>query len=361
MNRKIIILSIAVLLVAGLILLTNNSNTTTKAQTVKIGAILPLSGDISVIGQEVRKGIELAEQEMSNATKVQMTILYEDTQSLSQTATVNAATKLLNIDLVDAGMTVIYDEGESIMPLFQNQKKPLLFLWDQNQFMNEAGEYMFSNGFSDEKMGENMASFAFSNLGVKKIAILTHPTSLTVIVSDSFAKKIKEFGGSVVFDEQIPLETTDYRSVIRKIQSRTPDGVYFVLVPPNSTQFIKQAAELGMKVSLLSFDALIQDVIDAASNASEGIYFTNIYTEAQKAGELTRKYKVRYGSDPIDVTLVSFGYDGMMKIRDAIEISKKKNISLRDALEEIYGPTRSADRVEKIFQVRNGKPVLVQE
>ena len=63
MKKEIVLPGLLIILVVSIVLI-NVSNSTkvssTDKPTIKIGAILPLSGDLAIIGQSIKKGIEFA-------------------------------------------------------------------------------------------------------------------------------------------------------------------------------------------------------------------------------------------------------------------------------------------------------------
>jgi len=352
-NTKIIIGAIIVFGVVWLGYSMSGTKKPTETGAIKIGAILPLSGNLAFFGEEIKKGVDLAVDELKREG-VDIQVIYEDDQSLSPRATANAANKLLNIDKIDVGLTMLVEESRPIAPIFNDKKIPLLVLWDSNKFIKESGEYLFSNGFSTEMAGRVMAEYARKSLGLRKIAILEHIDPWAEIIAKSFKDNFKEMGGSVVYDEKIPADTTDYRTSILKIKKLNPDGVYFPMVPMNSVRFLTQSDQLGLKSVFLTGDGFIQDVIDKSGDSSEGVYFTNIFTA--NPDDIASKYQAVYGKNPLDITLVSFGYDGVLKISEAYKKSKK---SIKGGMDMVFGENRSADKVEKIFKVVNGVAVEV--
>ncbi len=327
-----------------------------EKEAIKIGVILPLSGELAALGEEVKRGIEIAADEYINY--IPLKIIYEDDQSLVPAAAVSGAKKLLDIDKIDIGLTSVVEESKPITPLFVNKKIPLLVLWDSNKFIKEAGEYLFSNGFSTEKSAETLATYAFNDLNLRNVAIIGIIDPAMEIFSGSFKGKFENLGGKIVYNEEVMPNTADFRTSILKIKQSNPDGVYFLFMPLDNATFLMQAKQLGLRAVLLGADGMTQDAIIEAKDASEGIYFTNIHTG--KAGLLTEKYKAKYNSDPIDPTLVSIGYDGMAKAVEAVEISRKSGEPLKDSMDQIFGPSRSAERVEKIYKVVGGKAVEVK-
>jgi branched-chain amino acid transport system substrate-binding protein len=350
-TTKIVIgIIIAIIVTVVIILAMNNKNQ--KTGEIKIGAILPLTGDFSFIGEEARRGIQLAQEE-AKVNGFNASILYEDDQSLDPTSGVNAANKLINQDKIQAGLTVLVEEAKPMAPIFNNAKTPLVVMWDSNSFL-QSQEYLFGTGFSTEKTGEKMAEYAYNKLGLKKVAIAAHKDAWAEIISKSFSDKFQQLGGSIVYNQTFLPDEKDYRTAITKMKTLNPDGVYFPMLFPTSSNFLMQSKELGFNPVFMTGDAFVQDAISAAGGAAENVYFTNIYTN--ESADLIQKYKTTFGSDPIDITIVSFGYDAFNAIKNA---STKGN-TIYDGLLKTIGKNRSLDRIEKIYQVKNGSAQLAE-
>jgi len=163
-------------------------------ETVKVGALLSLSGDYAPLGAEIRKGIELAlEERIAHGKNIKVT--FEDIQTINQKAAVSAAKKLLHVDKIDIGIGMVADDAEALGPIFSVQKVPLLILWDSTERLLESGPYVFSNGFSVEKAGELGAGFIFKRLGVKRVAVISHTAAWSQTIVEAFAERFKEMGG----------------------------------------------------------------------------------------------------------------------------------------------------------------------
>ena len=353
--KKIIWAIIIIAIITGVVFLFGKGGKDVyKNETIKIGAILPLTGDLAFLGEEIKKGIDIAVLEYKDKG-VDINVIYEDDQSLSPIVAVNAANKLLNIDKINAGLTLLVEESRPIAPIFNKKEIPLLVLWDSNNFIQESGDYIFSNGFSTEIAGKSMANFAYNKLGLKTVAIIGHIDLWADIITKSFKNEFEVLGGRVVYNEQFNIDTKDYRTAILKIKQLNPNIVYFPMLPMNSVQFLTQAKQFDLKSVFLTGDSFISDAISKAGDASEGVYFTNIYTLNEN--RLFEKYKKFYNSNPVDITLVSFGYDGIIKV---VGLGNKSSKKIKENLESLFGNERSANRVEKIFQVQKGIPVEVK-
>lgn len=356
-NTKLIvgIIIILIVIVGGYFVFNKNQsvNQTTNNEPIKIGVIVPLTGPYAFLGEEIKKGVELAAEEAKNQ-EMNFAITYEDDQGNFGPGTVNAANKLVNIDKINAGITFGIEEAKPIAPIFNNAKIPLVVGWDSNDFIKGAGDYIFSNGFSTEKAGEKIAEFAYKNLSLRKVAIVSHIDAWVDIISASFKNKFTELGGSIVYNERISPEATDYKTIILKVKNSKADGVYAPTMPMNSAIFIIQAKQLGLNVPLMMGDSFVQEVIDEVKSSGEGIYFTSMI--AEKNDPVSILYKNKYQTDPYGLALAAAGYDAFKKFVD----EKITVNNVRDILLKNIGPSRTSEREEKLYQVKNGLPIEIK-
>ena len=213
MNKTIKWIGGLVIILVVIVLITSQqSGQTNITEPIKIGVITPLTGDYSIVGEEVQKGIELAVSQLGKQG-VKISVVCEDDQ-LDPKNTVTAANKLITIDKVDFVVVFSVEEAKPIFSLFNNAKIPLLVLFDSNNAIKSAGPYIFSNGFSTEKTGELMADYAFNTLKLKKIAIVSHVDEWSKIITESFKNKFIDDGGVVVYNDSVQIGTSDFRSII---------------------------------------------------------------------------------------------------------------------------------------------------
>lgn len=340
-----IIIIVIIVVLGGILFTKNSSNLQTDKTAIKVGVIIPLTGDLAIIGEELKKGIDLAISELQ-FKGLNITAIYEDDR-FDPKVTATAANKLLNIDKVNFAVTFSIEEARPIVSIFNDHKVPLVVTWDSNIFLQDASPYIYSNGFSTEKAGEIMADYAFAELNLRNVAMLSHVDAWSEIISESFAEQFKKNGGNIIYSDTAQVGTNDFRLQISKIKAQKTDGVYFPLLPFDSVSFIKQAKELKLNVPLMSGDALIQDVIDAAGNAADGIYYTNAYSGNT---QLSNLYRSKYEKDPFAIVFVESGYDALMRIGQSIDSSG----DIKSALDKVFGSSRSASKIEKIYQVKEG-------
>ncbi|TRZ64910.1 MAG: hypothetical protein D4Q79_00530 [Spirochaetia bacterium] len=333
---------------------------------IKIGASLSLTGDMAPYSEEINKGIILAIEE---AKQKGINVEYiAENDEFKPAEFVTVANKLLEVDKVNAVLTPWATAVKPTAAIFNQAKIPLLAVWDNTNYMKTAGKYIFTIGFSTEVNGRKMADYAFNTLKLKRVAVIHQSEEWSELISQSFIDKFQFLGGKIVYNEGVHLDVRDFRTPIAKTQYLNAEAIYFPLNPNANSIFLIQAKQLKFQGRLMTADGLTQDEINTAGLTSDGVYFTNVYTENTE--ELLRKYKSRYGFDSQIPAAVSMGYDGANVLLEAYKIASARNIPLRDALTTIkiqgtgsfidMNGGQYSDRVEKIYRVNNGKAVEVK-
>ncbi len=218
-----------------------------------------------------------------------------------------------------------------------------------------------------------MAEFGYTKLGLRKIAVVEHQIEWAEIIGPAFEKKFEELGGEIVFVEKVLTNEKDFRTILSKVKESGADGVYAPLIP-TADMFLRQAQEQNLGAQILSGDGMTDDVLNAAGDSAEGMYFTNLYSEDNTLlQKLEQSYGKKYSQDSPAIIFTSLAYDGMLVLKDAL--SRTENVSPEAIKTAIYtvkdlsvsgGETITLDknksftRVEKIFVVKNGMAVLAE-
>lgn len=207
----------------------------------------------------------------------------------------------------------------------------------------------------------------FIILALKKIYIIHHTDEWSQIIQSSFSKRFLQLNGTIIDVKVVNIGEKDFRTLILQAKSSNLDAIYAPLVPVDSDLFIKQLRELNYTGYILTGDGLTQDIIDAAGEASDSIYLTNLHVEqSSKLDKLIESYKEKYGEDPIDPVILSLGYDSVFVIIESVKqgsisdglykIKDYKGVSGTITINENGG----SERAERIFQVQDGHSVLIQ-
>jgi len=358
---KWIIGIVVIILVFVAVIWKQPTATSSTTQPFKIGSMIPLSGEYADLGEEVKKGADIAVAEADGRGETVEYISEDD--GLVPQKEAGAANKLTQIDQVDVAFTATVQEVKATDRIFNTAKIPLLSAWDSNEYIKTAGNYIYSVGFSTEAAGGTMAEHAYSKLGLKKISVVYIEDEWSKIITDAFEKKYRELGGTILGSEKTLGTQKDYRSLIAKAKAAGAEGIYFPLFPNYCGAFMKQARELGYKGVLMTGDSLTDGDVAIAGKAAEGAYATMLFGD--NLSHVTDTYQKMYGKAPMLPIFTAIGYDAVNTLVEAHRIAKKDNVALADALKQVKlnGAVGSIDmagkryheRIERINIVKDGK------
>src|SRR3989344_3161297 len=236
--KKVILGIIAIIVIVGVVVLArgaDNGPSITSGELIKIGAILPMTGDFAFAGEAINKGALLAIDE-AKAQGINVQYISEDDRSTAVGST-NAANKLVRTDKIHGAITATVQEVKPVAPIFASAGVPLVATWDSNDYIKTAGKDIFTIGFSTEGAGHKMAVYAKNNLKLSKVAVVAQEDEWSSLIASAFEKKFKELGGTVVVSERVQPTQKDFRTILAKIKTSGADGIYFPFLPNTIAPF----------------------------------------------------------------------------------------------------------------------------
>ena len=315
-TKIVILLIIAIVIIAGIwwgVSKKSAQTPTTQKKVIKIGAILPLTGDISSYGVDAKNAIELALEEI-NKNEKRIEIIYEDDQC-EPSKTVTAVNKLINVDKVKIILGP-FCSGSALAaaPIAQKNK---VFMLSGSATNPKLADYdlFFRTIPSDSYQGKFAAEYAYNVLKKRKVAISYAQNDYCIGLKEAFKKRFTELGGEVVLEVEHQEGATDLRTQLTKIKNSDADFIYLVPYPIDGGNFLKQAKELGIDLLILAPES-VEDpqIIEIAGKGAEGLLFTR--AKEEKNEEFINNYKSVYGKDP--GAYAAFYYDGVKILAKAL-------------------------------------------
>lgn len=319
-NKSIkIVILIVIIVLATLLLVTKNNPP--KDVGLKIGVIAPLSGNLSMFGQDFINGANLAISEISGqpdqAKKI--TLKSEDDQ-FDPKKSVSSYYNLKNTFKPNVIITFGNSADETLLPIITKDKIFSLSTFStasrSKNDSNIAFRY-FTNADIDAPLS---ADFAFSKLGLRNIAILYVQDNFGVDYNRIYSSKIKELGGNITISEQISYTQNDYRTELTKIIATHPDGVYLVGQDFQIIIAARGLRDLGYKGKIMSVGTIATSYsIGQANGVLEGVYTTAFCTDGTPES-FVKKFKETYNTKP--GFMAELGYDSIRIIAKASDNGK---------------------------------------
>ncbi len=312
----------------------------THEQTLQIGAIMPLTGDVATYGSAIRQGIELAVEKVNDEGGIggrPLTVLFEDTEADPKKG-VMATQKLISIN----GVPVIIGAVASSVtlasaPVAERNHTVLISAASSSPKITHAGDYIFRNYPSDELEGRLVADFAIRRKFMTAASI-TINNDYGNGLNDVFTKRYTEQGGTLVLVDKYLQGTRDFRDLLTKLKGNTPECVFIVGYSKELGTLVKQARELGIKAQFLStvnfYDA--QSIVTGGT-AVEGVILSSPVFDANSAKPHVRQFveafEKRFGKKP-DVWS-AHGYDALLLVASVMRSTGVDADSIKEGLYKI--------------------------
>jgi len=310
-----------------------------EANEVKVGVISPLTGPAASFGVSQKNGTELALEDINakggiNGKKV--IAVYEDSQ-LDPNKALSAFKKLVSVDKVP----VVIGQGSTteilaLAPASDQSKIILVSPGASGAKITGSGKYIFRLSPSDAFQGTMAANFA-AKKGFKKGAIIYVNNDWGNGLKDGFEKDFKLAGNEIVSSEAIEPASKDFKTVLVKIKTKSPDFVYIPIHPDQAGVLLKQAKELGAKLQFIGADSFSEkSILTVAGNSAEGVIFTMpAKTSGAAYDEFQRKYKAKFNSEASYIAAVA--YDAMVVTAKAISESGSDAEKIKQNLQGVKG------------------------
>lgn len=302
---------------------------TTEAAVIKIATVSPLSGDTKTIGNEFKRGAELAIKQYENQFKAMgheiQLVSFDDQANATHAATI---TKPIVDDAAILGVVGAYNTSVAnvIAPVFQNSNLALLTT-SSNDLLTTKGWTIY-NRLVGPNRAEALAAAQYisDEIKPKNAFVITDNTTygngLAKRVNEQLLKlKVKIEGYQGASDD------TQIAAVVKKIKSADVDLVYFGGTDAVGSDVVKALRAGGYSGPILGGAGLDSPAfIKNAGASANNVIYSTIFgpLDAFNASTLfSRMYQMQYKTKGSGVA--AYAYDGASALLQAILSNTKGN------------------------------------
>lgn len=273
---------------------------------IKIGHLTPMTGFLGALGEYATQGIKMAAEEINAAGGVmgrQLDVMSED--SVNPQVASQKAQRMIERDNVAVLMGEINSAAAlTISQVAARNKKLFMSIGARSDALRnkDCNRYTFHVDIPVTVM-VNAAGEALLREGLvkgKKIFALTSD----YLFGHDLSRQAKRFftanGGTVIGDELVPTDLTDFSPQLIKIRQARPDLVATNLGGNQVTNFVKQYAEFGLTYPVAGFNLNTADAWAAGEGNLGGIWPTVWHHELKTPGSqaFVEKFTKKYGRIP---------------------------------------------------------------
>ena len=311
------------ILVAGIVALFSAS-AYAQAKPIKLGQIIPITGEAAESGRYHRQGAELAVEKINaaggiNGRKIQ--IVLEDDQTTNPGA-VAALQKLLEDKEIPMILGSIRStQVQAMLPTINEAKIPVAIGGTNYGLTHSGSQWVFRFRPHDGMSAKVIAKFMVEELKLKKVAIVHASDAFGNGGRDMLTPAAKELGAEVVFTQGYNNQEKDYTAVVQglKKSGAVALGTYMTFSTDLGV-FARQIKQQGVQVKWVGSPSIT--AVDGRNLAGDALYgtygVTDFHVEASPTSKtFTQAYKAKYNQEP-DL-YAAWCYDAVLVFAEAMK------------------------------------------
>lgn len=194
---------------------------------VKIGLLVPFTGQYGYFGKEFADGAKVAAAEINAGGGIlghKVEIVNGDTVSdpIDAAAALN---KLVSVDHIAGIIGPQTPEIGGVQPLIDRYKLPDMFQGGSTAFDKNTDPWIWRASPSDSQLGVAMALYA-KYKGYHTAALAFDTEGSAQLLKPVVASTFKKLGGSIVADVNLTLDQSSYRSEVEKLAAAKPQVIF---------------------------------------------------------------------------------------------------------------------------------------
>ncbi len=357
--KKIIIGAIIVILII-LAVMAGRTTSEYKAsllapQTIKIGVIGPMTGGAAVYGTNLAKGAQLALDLIGKTRNTYQLVFEDDGTNPAQAA--SAAQKLVNVEKVQAILTVTSGTGNAVKPIAANAKIPQICLCSDARVADAT--YNFTNILmADDETAAWLAEA--KSRGVKSVAVLGQNQPGFNLLLQALRDQATSSGITIAYDERIDPSIKDFKTSIAKARLVQPDLFLIGFFPPQIDIIGQELKTLGV--------TNVAGIATFSIGADPSLFNGKWYSDASLASpSFADEFSKKFPDIRFNVRVAPYAFDSFTMLVNGFESGDVLGYLLNTTsypgkagnLTKTRG-TSSFRAPIGIWEIKDGKPVQVK-
>ena len=304
-----------------------------SGDTIKVGVLGPLTGDVSVYGQAVVNGVTLRLKQANEEGGIngkQIEIITMDEQG-DPTQAVTCFTKMCDQgitalvgDVTTAPtLAVAAESADYNMPMVTASATAESVTYDAET--DTVNGNVFRATFTDPFQGVKMADYACQKLGYTKAAVIFKKgADYNEGLAENFVKEFEAQGGTIVDQESYSDGDVDFKTQLTSILGKGPETVFCPNYYQEVGQILAQAESIGLTVPFLGGDGW--DGLEGYATAEQlkDSYFCANYAKGSNP-DFENAYKAEYGEEYPN-GFAPLGYDAAMTVVYGIKAAEEQGL-----------------------------------
>ena len=297
--------------------------------TIKIGIIMPYSGQFADTSAQMDNAIKLfMKQHGDTVAGKKIELIRKDTGGIAPDVAKRLAQELIVRDHADIlGGFVLTPNALAAADVSAEAKKFMVVMNAATSIITLKSPYLVRTSTTTPQLNQTFGTWAATH-GIKTVYTMVSDYGPGIDAEQAFQRGYKEAGGEIVGSVRFPVANPDFSAFVQRAKDTNPQGIY-IWIPGGAQPAAigKALAERGIdasKVKILGQDALAgESAVKAMGDAALGIitcgeYDYNLNLPLNR--EFVKAYHAEFKRNP-DFFSIG-GYDGMHLIYATLEKTK---------------------------------------
>lgn len=336
-------------LVAVLVLVALSSAPAFAADTIKIGAILAVTGPASFLGAPEAKTLEMLVEEQNKKGGIKgkkIELIIKDTAASPEKA-FSFAKQLIDEEKVFAIIgPSTSGETMKIKNVAEEGKTILLSCAAAEVIVKPVAKYVFktpqNDSFAIIKIFQQM-----KKMNISKVGVLSSNTGFGNAGKGQIEKLAPEHGITIVVNEVYDKAASDLTAEVTKLKAANAQAIINWSIEPAQSIVIKNARQIGLKIPIFQSHGFGNiKYVAAAGEAAEGVIFpagrllvadtlTKDHPQKSILSKYKKDYETRFKEEAS--TFGGHAYDAFIILMNAIEKAGTDKEAVRSAIENLKG------------------------
>jgi branched-chain amino acid transport system substrate-binding protein len=255
------------------------------SQTIDVGLAAPLSGPLASLGDQVRRGAEVATDEINAKGGVlgRKLVLKTADDGCVPGRAVEVARRLTQVDKIVAVIGhVCAPASFAVAPIYAAARVVMITPAPADQRLTEAAakngwRNIFLMAGSVESQGFAAGTYLARRYKGNGIALVYDQSSYGADLAEGLKEALKDRSTSLTFETSLTGNVVDVKPAVDQLRAAKPAAVYLATTPANAAALVKRAKEVGLDTTFVSGSAIGRpEFLQIAGGATEGVLSTTL-------------------------------------------------------------------------------------
>jgi ABC-type branched-subunit amino acid transport system substrate-binding protein len=312
--------------------------------TVKMGVLVPLTGELGSFGEGWRKAAELAQSQVNKVGGLpgdaKLELVVDDEATDPETA-LRAARRMIGSAGVSAIIGPTSGPMVAVAPEAKRAQVPVISPAAGTVELNEiGGDFVYRTVSSDDADGLSAAKFLLDR-GAERVAFIAQNEESTISPARVFQVQFQDSGKDLVASVVFNAGQSSYQTVVEEVLAKDPNWIFCACGQQSGVTLLREANASGYEGNwLVTADLVSPGVIEqVGADVMEGVYGQTATSDPSLPAykEFAQAYREKFGEEapPFSANM----YDAaMLAILAMVQSGSTEGAEINGAIRDVANP-----------------------